>query len=626
MKRASTRLGQQTLTLSLLSSLVLLAACGGGGKDEPAAAAPAAVPSGPVETPQVPDPTLADVTAADEPYLVAVSSVEYKQDVEAKAPTFQLNILDGKTQTVLHKIAFGKPLTQQWLTVNKIERAFKELADPDNVAANLPGKFVVETDKGPAHLYFIQEGVVRHIDLSRRAEAKPVITSTQVSNIADACTLVESDSYPLKLDGSSTALVVTTAGTDKDCAKTEDNVRVLITSDDASDTLPRTLAAPSAKMVKRIYSEGTLSAVLVQEAIPKDDPKATITYSKLSLLSPTQETVLKSPVALPTTDPKNPITNFRDKNALGTEQGAEWLADMPNQDGGSGYLRLQTLSSSVIYKLIWDAGAKAAEFSLAQTLSGTQTSVKSANDGLYTYFAFNNIAYRGPVAGANPFEIISNLGILELESKVSGLTPQYQTKTHVIYTQNDPATSGWAVPKSKANGAAYKLFQSEPQRGAPIQVVGQRGNTLVVLGKDGFDNAGMGVATLDIQRAAKDGNITFAQVHNIALTTPIWTATRINGQAGIDTLIVRAQGGGVFNTVDLANMKLGIGLGEVDSAFADAPATVTPGKNNLATLNNRFDVTMSLYGYVTSRDPWLYNVGVKNSLLKIDTFAEDAAK
>ena len=56
-----------------------------------------------------------------------------------------------------------------------------------------------------------------------------------------------------------------------------------------------------------------------------------------------------------------------------------------------------------------------------------------------------------------------------------------------------------------------------------------------------FDNAGMGVATLDIQRAAKDGNITFAQVHNIALTTPIWTATRINGQAGIDTLIVRAR-------------------------------------------------------------------------------------
>ena len=96
---------------------------------------------------------------------------------------------------------------------------------------------------------------------------------------------------------------------------------------------------------------------------------------------------------------------------------------MPNQDGGSGYLRLQTLSSSVIYKLIWDAGAKAAEFSLAQTLSGTQTSVKSANDGLYTYFAFNNIAYRGPVAGANPFEIISNLGILELESKGIGSDP-----------------------------------------------------------------------------------------------------------------------------------------------------------------------------------------------------------
>ena len=58
-------------------------------------------------------------------------------------------------------------------------------------------------------------------------------------------------------------------------------------------------------MVKRIYSEGTLSAVLVQEAIPKDDPKATITYSKLSLLSPTQETVLEIACRCSTTDPKN---------------------------------------------------------------------------------------------------------------------------------------------------------------------------------------------------------------------------------------------------------------------------------------------------------------------------------
>ena len=85
----------------------------------------------------------------------------------------------------------------------------------------------------------------------------------------------------------------------------------------------------------------------------------------------------------------------------------------------------------------------------------------------------------------------------------------------------------------------------------------------------------MGVATLDIQRAAKMETSRSLQVHNIALTTPIWTATRINSKAGIDTLIVRAQGGGVFNTVDLLEHEIGYRSGEVDSAFADAPATVT---------------------------------------------------
>lgn len=614
MKRASSRLGSQALTLSLLSSMVLLAACGGGGKDTPAAAAPAQVPSGPVETPKVPDPTISDLTAADEPYIVAVSSIEHDQSVDPIAPAYQINILDGKTQSVVYKISFDTPLAQKWLTVNKVERAFKELPDPDTAGATLPGKFLVETDKGPAHLYFIQAGTVQHIDLSRRTEAKPSITSNQVSSLTDACSLV--DSYALNQTGSASALTLVTAGPDKDCNKTADNVRVVISSDDDASTAPRTQFAPTAKLLKRIYNAGILSGVLVQEAVP-DTVK-----SKLTMLSPLQDKALLSPVELPTGDT---VTPFFSSFPSTTPLGAEWLADSPGKDTGEGYLRLQGPTKSQLFKLIWDNAKQAFAITLEQSFS-TPTpvaSVKSLNDGAYTYFSVNNIAYRGPVAGSKPFELIYNLGNVALESKTTGLTPRYQTKTHVVYTQGEPATSGWAVPKTP--GSVYKVFQSAPQLGAPIQVIGQRGNTLVVLGKDSFDNLGMGVATLNIQAPVGD-NLTFAQVHNIQLTAPVWSATRINGQLGVDTLVVQAAGGGAYNTVDLSAMKFGISLGEVDSDLADSTKVVAS-QHGLSTMNQAFDVTMELFGkIVTRRDPWLFNLGVKDSLKKIDTWAEEAAQ
>ena len=189
-------------------------------------------------------------------------------------------------------------------------------------------------------------------------------------------------------------------------------------------------------MVKRIYSEGTLSTVLVQKRFP-GRPQSHDHLQQTVLLSPTQETVLKSPVALPgTTDPKEPNHQLPGQKRAGTEQGAEWLADMPNQTAVVQVTcACRPLSSSVIYKLIWDAGAKAAEFSLAQTLSGTQTSVKSATTGCTPTSPSTTFAYRGPVAGASRFEIISNLGILELKQGIGSdpaipnQDPRYLRKT-----------------------------------------------------------------------------------------------------------------------------------------------------------------------------------------------------
>ena len=130
-----------------------------------------------------------------------------------------------------------------------------------------------------------------------------------------------------------------------------------------------------------------------------------------------------------------------------------------------------------------------------------------------------------------------------------------------------------------------------------------------------------------INIGSADGeNLTFAQVHNIELIAPAWTPTRINGQAGVDTLVVRAKGGGAYSTVDLGSMKFGISLGEVDADLADS-VTVTANQSGLASMNNKFDVTMELFGkVVTRKDPWLFNLGVKDSLKKIDTWAEEAAQ
>ena len=105
------------------------------------------MPSGPVETPQVPDPTLADVTAADEPYLVAVSSVEYKQGRQKQGPYLPTQhpgrqnpdraAQDCLWQTLDSAMADGE---QNRTRLQRIGRSGQRCRQP-------AGKFVVETDK-----------------------------------------------------------------------------------------------------------------------------------------------------------------------------------------------------------------------------------------------------------------------------------------------------------------------------------------------------------------------------------------------------------------------------------------------------------------------------------------------
>lgn len=639
MKRASSRLGSQALTLSLLSSMVLLAACGGGGKDEPAAAAPAAVPSGPVETPQVPDPKVSDLTAADEPYIVAVSSVEPNPKFDSTPPTYQISILDGKlydaddtSGVVLHKIALTMPPKQKWLTINTIERSLKDAEYPDPLAKPvngktpmLLGKQIVEVNKGANQLYYILpttqtdpkdpkvtlvQGTVHFLDLTRRQA--PKFESKQVSNLTTACELV--DSYPLKLNGSATALLVTTGGPDQNCSTTADNTRVLITSADDETVSARTLLLPNAKLIKRLYQNGELAGVLMQEAIPNTTPAR----AKLTMLSATQDDVLLSPVKFPTADPAVTFTDFPNTGLLGSE----WLGNVAGSDSGEGYLRLQGSLNSQIYRFVWSAADKSATLKFMQQLPGVEASISSLNDMGFTYFSFNNVVYRGPIAGTDKFEQLYNLGSLSKQGFDTTIppVPRYQTASHIVFTQGEPAVAAWAVTKTKTSGTAYKLFQSTGLN--PVQLVGQRGKTLVVLGKDSFDTIGMGVATLEIERAP-DG-LSFAQVHNIELTTPIWSNTVVDGVGNIDNLIVRAKGGGAYNTVDLVNMKYGISLGGIDGDQADS-VKVVPSQRSLSSLNNRFDVTMELYGnLLTRQSPWLFNVNVPNSLKQIDTWAAKA--
>ncbi|HET8870527.1 MAG TPA: hypothetical protein VFM48_08780, partial [Aquabacterium sp.] len=405
MKRHHLRTAQNIFTLSLMSGLTLLAACGGGGGGG-SAAAPAAVASAPV-------PTINGESDASEPYIAAPSSYVRQVTTGSYIAQFQLNILDGRTQTLETKIDHGtESLAGQWTVTHKFDRTVP----------------TAEVDLGAQTLYFILNVGGQHqifqMDLSRDNKAH---SYKRISSVTDACSII--DTYPINKDGSKTALIIDTAGpkgvcgstaagaSDQDIKDASDNVRKVVETDDADSTPGRPLIDPTAKTLAPLYTAGVLTGVLVQHYDPTDP-----THARMDILSPEMDSQLVTGIAVPglVDSPKYLIDPSK------AEVGAEWVADMPHEASG-GYLHIQDLTTTIsvkdpitnvtkeikgfnnLYQLHWDNATSTASLELQDyALQVGAKSNKGFTDDDFVYIPDGIYLAYGPDPTADaPFSIFS---------------------------------------------------------------------------------------------------------------------------------------------------------------------------------------------------------------------------
>lgn len=609
MKRHQSRLAPTVLTLSLLGSLSLLTACGGGGGDDPAPAAPAAE-SKPVEVVKVPDPTVETSTAADEPYLVAQSYAIFNPEFDPTPEAFQLNILDGKTQKLKKAISVSRELFDEWRILGQWKEANRLLSDGKTSVIDI-------ADSAPNNLFYLNKTetgtALFHVNLNRGSDLIP----RQVSNVQDACKLEDYYTVASKLlkavtpavaDEPEVALILRTAGDDGDCATTEDNTLKVVLSTYADTVAPKTLVKPNARIVTRV-SEGTaLKGFIIEDATDKPERK------KMSMLNVTMSEVVMDAIPFKLGADAPTQTSYL---ASGYPLGAQQLGFDPT-DNGARFIRIQGTSNAQILRLKWNEKTSLVETSYLQTLTGTSAAVGSIADSKYIYFAFNNVAYRGPVAGASkPFELLYNLGSNDGIVKNVPLVPKFQNDGYVVFTQNEPATVAWAVPKTP--GVGHKVVQSSPL--SPIKIIGQRDDSLVVLAKEEpFDKDGYGVALVDFNYA--NAPLRFNDLHNTELVSVVWSPFRLLGDR-VDTVIVKPKTGFTLHALNLNTLKGNTELGTLDADFADS-YEVTTTDTALTGKNSFVNVKMVLYGNVVTRmNPWLFHPSIPNSLVQIDTFGSD---
>lgn len=619
MKRHHQRTAQNILTLSLLSGLTLLAACGGGGGGGGAPAAPAAVV-------EVKVPTLAEETDTQEPYIAAPSSYVRQVTTGSYIAQFQLNILDGGSQTVLTKIDHGsEPLTGQWTVTHKFDRS-------------TPG---AEVDLGAQTLYFIQKVGDQHqvfqMDLSRDNKD---LSYKRISSIADACRIV--NTYPVNRDGSQTALIIDTAGTKGVCGSNDpgaseqdkldasDNVLKVVKTDDATGTDGRQLIDPTAKTLAPLYTAGVLTGVLVQHPDP-----VTPSQAQMDILGPTLDTRLVSGIIIPgSTSPAYLIDPTK------PEVGAEWIADMPAEAGG-GYLHIQDLTTKVtvkdpisgkttssigfnrLYRLHWDNTTNTASLEDQEYSLGVGAkSNKGFTDDKFVYIPDGNYLAYGPdptadapisifsvyTGGtANPISNASPLTINQVTEKSILLSQKTSTQNLLFYI--DKATRDWNVISNNPNTVVYGVRGNYLYYGVPM---------------DGSPTYRLLKYNLTPDTASY--NVTKPLQTNVTIMSQVWNKTLNHGQYELSTLVMCAPTNGftdnclreTLKTYDLDNEKYDIELGNL--AITDSNNITTTSQVGLGTANNLFTIDKVISGgYKFKEDPWLFHPKVPQSLKLIST-------
>jgi hypothetical protein len=659
------------LTLSLLSSLTLLTACGGGGGGAPAPAP--ALPSKGTEQPKVPDPTVASVTAADEPYIVAPSGEEYDTSLvfDAPAPIYRLNILDGQTQIALKTYVFSQPLDKQWITADKILRITENVAAPSAPASSASAPTTpppsYEINKGAHTLFFIKETADKRrltkVDLTRRSEASAtILTETPISAADDVCRILET--YSIKKDGTAVVLLVTRPGLDGVCGnpdstvesikkQADDNITVAVGSNDSVDTPPTDLAQPNSKVIGRFYKEATLTGVLVQK-------KTGDNLAQLDVLSPRMDQVLQASLSFslkpltPTSPVPAPFTVFSTPTDSLPNNGVTWLTEAPGRVGAA-YVRIQKKSAipsspsfNNLYRINWDEAAKTATVSL-QNINLTIGAINTAGfaDDTHIFVTNEVTVFRGNTSTpGGSYRGLRTLAKSDGADPLYGLVPAYQTDKHLVYKQpNNAGTTSYYVvekgtdsttPLTAQGGLLAREINTSNDH---LQILGLRGNNLIAQVKDDqYDVGGLSIAEIlipdNITAAIADkytsgkGQTKIVNAHNIKVLSRVWGSKYKFGQRQLMNVVVCAKNdnsiGDCLNEdlriMDFTNSAFGITLGKLSPTSAETLKVSEFG--NLDTFNNLLLLESGIGGgAVTVRSPWLFNLGIKESLKEIAPYS-----
>lgn len=640
MKRHHQRQAQQLLTLSLMGSLALLAACGGGGKGGGAPAAAEATSAPVVE------PKLLDVTDKDEPYLVSASS---NVSEVASLNKFQLVVMDGGTQTIQKKISFASAVEGKWVAVNQIVRTGTTT--------------ITEVDKGPSTLYYVLPegeaslpapvdsrwpgftdnywhnpgGKVFQLDLRRSSK----LVEKAISTVANACFI--KSSYNLTQNGLQSALVITTAGPDKECGNTngnivekryaDDNVDLVVaTDDDATSQAGRALAQPADKVLQYLYKDdGTLTGVLAER-------KLSDTSAQLDVLSPKLDHVLSdsgSQSGVPILNGSSTITSYA-INGAKPEVGVQWIAHAPGSNS-NGYLRIQDTTISKpfnrLYKFTWDADTSTAKAELDNTrvLKAGTLATPAVTDDQYVYYVDGQTLVYGPVKDSPlPFQTRS----LNFTTFTDPINEVYQTPSSVIVIQKS-ATLTHVFAISKKTGTAQEITTG--QSSDKFKFLGVRGDKVYVSQVLQNDTKGTYLFSFSatVPWDTTDINKNFQTLtHGVIVQMSVRDNTRVYGASPLASLVTcvptNLLGDSCQNSTlkvfDLDTAAFTKELGTLTIEDSDQ-ITVSTTSAPLAMNNNVFQVTKTLPDGVTKRvDPWLFHSKAANSLLFVDAWKTTAAK
>lgn len=652
MKRHHSRQAQQILTLSLMGSLALLAACGGGGKgEEPAAAAPAAV--------EVHEPSIVELADPNEPYILSESYSETQGD----GNKYQLNLIDGITQQLRAKILFPSSTAGKWVTVNRIER--KPVAG-DSFATT-------DVDKGPSTLYYVMQNVSVQVDESGEPvldaltklpihntpggkvfqfnlSRNSTLTAQQISALTNACSITST--YNTKQDGTESALLVTTAGDDKQCGdskskielerhQVDDNTTYIVKTNDAT-TAPTRLAKDTAtyKPLAYLYEANSLTGILAQHTIDK-------TTAQLDVLSPTMDTALVEGVDISNGSKSTPFKTYTIDTAKADEIGVEWISRAP-RSYANGYLRIQgseivniikvvdgknvltptTVPFNRLYQFTWNGATLAAGVSLNNSYA-LNTGVKSnigITDDKYVYFANGSALAAGPfdsktTPGAQSFQSRPN----EFSNFTEKVVKLYQTAKYVVVVQQG-STGTQVRGIDKQTGEVNVLVSGGPAQ--KLSILGIQGDSLVYTMAVDTDSSGIHLNSVPIAPSGNLGFATSAQLLNgIFVQSVVTDNTLTYGEKNLSRVITCKPSSllrtnclnAPLKVYDLASQQLTKELGTLK--IEDSTNITVEAPEALVGNTDVFRIKKILPdGVSTSLTPWLFHSGVKGSLKELDTF------